>query len=88
MCLLLAVAIHDAVLDNNMTAAIPRPRPSSDFFIVSPKARAALFNGASSPAASFRMLHPDKSNWSAADHHVRFVVGVINNCILEKPDER
>lgn len=70
------------------TAAIPRPSPNPDFSTVSPKARAALSVGASPPAASFRMLHPDKSNWSAEDHHVRFIVGVINDSVLEKPNER
>lgn len=35
------------------------------------------------PDTKFLMLNPDKSGWSAMDHHVRFVVGITHDCAFE-----
>ena len=36
-------------------------------------------------------MHPDKRDWSAEDHHARFVVAVVKDSLLEEiwtDDER
>ena len=65
------------------TAAIPGLQPDPDLGVVTSMVRAALEED-TLPHARFRMLHPDKRDWSAADHHVLFLVAVISDSLLEE----
>lgn len=69
------------------TAALPGLQPDPDLGVVTRISRAALDED-TLPHARFRMLHPDKSNWSALDHHVRFIIAVISDSLLEKHWDR
>ncbi|MBE3042338.1 hypothetical protein IMZ48_07105 [Candidatus Bathyarchaeota archaeon] len=72
---------------HEFVAALPDPNPDPSLDVVTPKVQVALM-GTKLPATRFRMLHPDKRDWSAEDHHVRFIVAVISDCLSEELWER
>ncbi|KAL2106320.1 hypothetical protein VUR80DRAFT_6893 [Thermomyces stellatus] len=65
------------------TAALSGLQPDPDLGMITPMVRAALDQD-TLPHARFRMLHPDKRDWNATDHHVRFIVAVISDSLLEE----
>lgn len=69
------------------TTALAGPHPDPCLSAINPKVRAALGSD-NLPEARFCMLHPDKRDWSAGDHHVRFIVAVISDTMLEEQWDR
>ena len=65
------------------TAAVPHPSPNPDSSTIVGEANAVLEASPYIPSSKFLKLNPDKSDWSAADHHVRFVVAIISDCSVD-----
>ena len=63
--------------------ALPGPQPDPDFGVILRKVFEAL-NSKTLPHARICLMHPDKRDWSAEDHHARFVVAVVKDSLLEE----
>lgn len=68
-------------------AALPSLRADPDLTIVTRMVRAAI-DEETLPHTRFRLLHPDKRDWSPTNHHIRFIVAVINDSLMERHLDR
>ncbi|SPN98587.1 uncharacterized protein DNG_01632 [Cephalotrichum gorgonifer] len=68
---------------SEFAASVSLPHQDPGLTTLLPKVRDAV-DASSLPEARTRLMYPDKRDWNSEDHHVRFIVGVICDSLLEE----